>query len=495
MLPAFRTLLLSASLVLPAYAPAAAQTPPVPERTTLQNGDFSVTYPVRGVRREWWMIGDPDKADVAFDETVRHAGKPSMRVAGWSHLKGFGQQIDARPYRGKTLELKAHVRTADENGLVASLWLRTDAEGKPLINVNMGASSITGTNDWQSYAIRIWVQPSAEVINAGAFTTGSGTAWFAGFTLEEAAAPPVATGSAEIADLDAAIGIMREHYVHAGSVDWSALHARARAVFRSGAGAGDLHRTLSLLFQGMGERHALTIAPSIVDGRKTIDGANDGSGPLADLLPGGIARVRVPGLLTFDEQAADRYAARLAAEIERVAAHATCGWIVDLGRNGGGTMWPMLAGLAALLPDAPLGHFRSAGKLTAWRIGDAGAFNGDDLQQASAPSGRRASRAAAPLAVLISGETASSGEATALAFKSRPATRFFGSRTAGLTTVNTGFELRDGGLLMLPTGVMLDARMAAYPDGIAPDEARTGDADALSAASTWLARTCAPAPR
>lgn len=44
-----------------------------------------------------------------------------------------------------------------------------------------------------------------------------------------------------------------------------------------------------------------------------------------------------------------------------------CGWIVDLRANIGGSMWPMLAVAAPLLPDGVLGHFRQPdGRYQAW---------------------------------------------------------------------------------------------------------------------------------
>jgi len=38
------------------------------------------------------------------------------------------------------------------------------------------------------------------------------------------------------------------------------------------------------------------------------------------------------------------------------AAHPT-GWIIDLRGNGGGNMWPMLAGIGFVLGDGPAGSF------------------------------------------------------------------------------------------------------------------------------------------
>jgi carboxyl-terminal processing protease len=47
-----------------------------------------------------------------------------------------------------------------------------------------------------------------------------------------------------------------------------------------------------------------------------------------------------------------------------------------------------------------------------------------------------------PIAVLISGLTASSGDIVAISLKGRPDTRFFGEPTYGATTANTSYPLQ-----------------------------------------------------
>jgi C-terminal processing protease CtpA/Prc len=108
-----------------------------------------------------------------------------------------------------------------------------------------------------------------------------------------------------------------------------------------------------------------------------------------------------------------------------------------------------------------------------------------------------------PVAVLIGPQTASSGEATALAFVGRPDTRLFGTTTAGYTTGNSTFVLFDGSALNLATVAMADRTDTTHMGGIAPDEAaRTdwatyGSADdpAIQAATEWLEKqpACAAA--
>ena len=97
-----------------------------------------------------------------------------------------------------------------------------------------------------------------------------------------------------------------------------------------------------------------------------------------------------------------------------------------------------------------------------------------------------------PVAVLIDRDTGSSGEGIAIAFRSRPYTRFFGESTYGAATSTFPYTLSDGAQIFLVTGVMLDGKGNEYPDGVAPDQeilsgATISTSDpVIRTASEWL---------
>ena len=83
----------------------------------------------------------------------------------------------------------------------------------------------------------------------------------------------------------------------------------------------------------------------------------------------------------------------------------------------------------------------------------------------------------------------------AVAFQGRPSTRFFGGRTFGVASSNTGVTLSDGVNLVVTTGMMVDRLGQIHPEGISPDEtvahgpgdpANPEDA-VVEAAADWLA--------
>jgi carboxyl-terminal processing protease len=78
------------------------------------------------------------------------------------------------------------------------------------------------------------------------------------------------------------------------------------------------------------------------------------------------------------------------------------------------------------------------------------------------------------VAVLIDSGTGSSGEATAIAFRGRAKTRFFGEHTQGASTGNEVFALSDGAAMWLTIGINADRTGKQYMDGFDPDEVIPG---------------------
>jgi len=172
------------------------------------------------------------------------------------------------------------------------------------------------------------------------------------------------------------------------------------------------------------------------------------------------------------------------------------GWIIDLRGNGGGNMWPMLAGIGFVLGDGTSGYFvGSDGNETPWSYQDGKASLGERDIIAFVTGAPLKLAALPPVAVLIDSGTISSGEAIAVSFAGRPLTRFFGTHTYGLSSANQMFTLSDGASLFLNTAADEDRNHRRYDNGIEPDvafpEPTTLPDEAsdpvLQAAEAWLA--------
>jgi C-terminal processing protease CtpA/Prc len=213
--------------------------------------------------------------------------------------------------------------------------------------------------------------------------------------------------------------------------------------------------------------------------------------PTGHLLRSGAAAVGVlaiPGFAGVTAEAQGQFALSIQEELVRLADSQPTGWIVNLQENGGGNLWPMLAGIGPLLGARNVGQFDDGKSPLTWfyERGVAGVREQNGREHAivkiKAPKSKAlAVCAKAPLAALIGPDTASSGEAIAVALCGRA--RFFGKKSAGLSTDNREFPLRSGKVLLLTVGIFRDRSGSGYESGITPEEEVAGDA--VAAAMQW----------
>jgi erythromycin esterase len=169
--------------------------PPAPILPAPANPDFESGVP--GESPAGWLV---PKQSAVFDffvttsESNPYSGKQCAvisRKAGRHYGEMYGslsQQIDATPYRGKTIRLNAAIRTdVSETGSQAYLWLRvTKMSFGPsalLFYDNMGDRPITD-NKWKKYSIVGKVSAEAEVIGFGLALVGEGQGWIDSVSLE-----------------------------------------------------------------------------------------------------------------------------------------------------------------------------------------------------------------------------------------------------------------------------------------------------------------------
>jgi carboxyl-terminal processing protease len=205
-----------------------------------------------------------------------------------------------------------------------------------------------------------------------------------------------------------------------------------------------------------------------------------------------IGYLELPAIVGSAEQA-QTYAASAQRAIRELDEQGVDGWVVDLRRNTGGNMWPMLAGAGPILGDGELGAFVFSAGREPWVYRDGQALLGSyALAQVEQPY--KLKRSLPPVAVLLSRLTASSGELTALAFAGRPGARSFGEPSAGVPTANDSTELPDGAMVYLTIALGADRTGRTYDDPIVPDQlvaadwAQYGGAGdpVLQAAVAWL---------
>jgi len=280
------------------------------------------------------------------------------------------------------------------------------------------------------------------------------------------------------------IRILEAHSINRLTIDW----ARFRNDVLAQAGAAQtvpdiypaIREALRLLGDGHTSYRSATGTVIFVPARTC--GA---SGAGVPTTPSTIGYVKV-GAFNGSGPAAAAFANAIQGAIRTSDRPGLAGWIVDLRGNGGGNMWPMVAGVGPIIGEGVLGYFiNPAGVENVWEYRDGASWNGGViLQRVDAPYTLIRQRPKA--AVLVDNGIASSGEAVVIAFKQRPDTRFFGAATCGLSTANSGFTLSDGAQLILTVAVMADRTKARYGDSVQPDETVTDTPQMIERAIEWI---------
>jgi carboxyl-terminal processing protease len=280
------------------------------------------------------------------------------------------------------------------------------------------------------------------------------------------------------------LDIMQERSVNRRRIDWGAFRA---TVLAQAAAAQTIPDTFPAI------RVALDL---LDDGHSSYTAANGtfifvpkrscaSAGVTTPTVPPTIGYVRVQSF-GGSGTAAVEFASALHAAIRAGDRDDLAGWIVDLRGNGGGNMWPMIAGIGPVLGEGVAGYFIDPdGVAVEWGYGSGAAIAAGSVVL-SVPGAYRLRRERPRVAVLTDIGIASSGEAVAIAFRQRPDTRSFGTPTCGLSTANESFPLSDAAVLNLTVSTMADRTRQLYGDVVAPDEV-IGDASAaVQRAVAWL---------
>ena len=144
-------------------------------------------------------------------------------------------------------------------------------------------------------------------------------------------------------------------------------------------------------------------------------------------------------------------------------------WIIDLRYNGGGNMYPMVAGIGTLIGDGIVGKLVTSNNdtLFCWRIKKGNFIY--DVPDVVTLSNKPIFKTLPKIAVLTSRWTVSSGEVVATILKGRPNTKFFGEATGGFTTNNSWEIINDEVIVNISTGIYADRNGIAYETNIPVD--------------------------
>jgi carboxyl-terminal processing protease len=261
-------------------------------------------------------------------------------------------------------------------------------------------------------------------------------------------------------------------------VDWEKVHAKAIEMTAGAKSTEDTYGAINYILSELGDNHSFLIsrtgaptiphhqtAPPLVGKRVNVKNTLEEDGKkFGFIYVGGFGS-------KSDSPASTKFARAIQKHISETSNHRLSGWIVDLRGNTGGNMWPMLVGVGPLIGTGTLGYFQYPKTSIPWfyENGEAGVINAKGKTANFKMDGSIKDCADLPVAVLIDGTTASSGEAVTISFKGRAKTCLLGQHTRGLSTANESIKLPDGAMLYLTTSGEADRNKVSYDSGISPD--------------------------
>ncbi len=456
---------------------------------TIQLPNVGFENPVRAA--DEWRIGEFGHK-VGRDFEVKYRGSASLRVGSVEKPKtsGLGTQLPVEIVHEKFLRFTGHIRTKGLDG-GASLYVLINKRNGERYYDFMAGRTASGDQEWRQLELLIPNFPDAVRAEVGLLVWGHGSAWFDDLHLESIDTE-IGLSDEAAAYLAHALDIMEQHSILRDTVDWPDLRQTASHLASGSVSTGDTYGAIEFAIHSLKDGHSHFYRPSDAEALKGTGTGHAGSeeweSPTGGMLEQNVGYINVPGFSGWNEERMTRFADELQFLIANLDGPDACGWVVDLRNNTGGNVFPMLAGLGPLLGNGEVG-----GGITVdgnviprtyvdGRAGNASISKSPHILRRSDP----------PVAVLIGERTASSGEATALAFIGLTRTRTFGKPSRGATTGNSPFTLSDGAILNLAITRMIDRAGEVYGEKIQPDvlvESEDGKS-ALDAAVSWVQGQC-----
>lgn len=226
--------------------------------------------------------------------------------------------------------------------------------------------------------------------------------------------------------------------IYAGSELFAATRARAEEAVIHADSIADTYPHIDAVLAAAGGKHSTLLLPGVVPKKRG-----------ADLVPtvesdGQVVTVTLPATdVSWDGQA---YVDAVAPALVESLRSGGCAVILDLRGNTGGDLGPMLTAISPLLPDGDALWFTTPLYDTPVTVAGNSVRGGGTPMDAPVEGKFRV-----PVAVLTDSMTASSGEATMLAFRGLEDSRSFGGPTAGYASANITVEMPDGARILLTT--------------------------------------------
>jgi len=265
------------------------------------------------------------------------------------------------------------------------------------------------------------------------------------------------------------LDIMENNSIHRKTIDWVVFRNQVTDITGSAQTIEDTYIGLTEALKMLGDNYHSRIRTA---NGQTIRGGtlNCNAESFQDpSIPANIGYVNV-GSFSGSGEEAIKFAEDIQNQIKLNDSVDLIGWIVDLRGNGGGNMWPMIAGVGPVLGEGIIGYFIDPDdNQQRWDYTN-GSSTINDFPQTTVPNPYQLINPNPKVAVLIDKKVGSSGEAVVISFIGRDNTRSFGTSTCGLSTANQNYNLSNGDLLLLTVAYMADRNLVKYGESVIPDE-------------------------
>lgn len=393
---------------------------------------------------------------------------------------GVGFTEQTMPYSGTRgraiIRLTARISSEDVAGKGAGITIAFyDSRGGFLTTKDMGYGTfnwIHGTNPWKERTIAAMIPNGTASIRIGAILYGKGKARFDDFRVDIREVTGRQPSQLAIDYVSAACDSIKLHSLVKDSIDIARLRQEALEIAGPATKQAECHLAVEYLLMSLrphGDLHSFLMNPDEVAAWESDSTSGAGITYCTARVIDSCGYIMVPPFHGGNAALMLAYCDSLQLAFRRLDSMAIKGWLIDLRLNTGGNMEPMLCGLGPIFDSERLGSLVDIyGKAESWyyRNGQY-CWENEGLMKATEPTVLGSRR---PMAVLLSQQTGSSGEAVAISLIGNGNTRSFGERTWGLTTGNGSFDLPDGARMMLASTIMADRNGKMYRAGVEPDE-------------------------
>ncbi|MDR2235800.1 MAG: S41 family peptidase [Chryseobacterium sp.] len=457
----------------------------------LQNPDFETT---ENSLPSGWDCKASDLYDIKTDPTIQYSGQNSLLIASKAadasgNMLLFSQTFPA-PGKGlRRIRLSGFIKSENVKDEIL-LWAHIINTGKKIIskgNSQNQSNPVTLNADWKEYSLEFIIDDQAKDITFGGYLSGNGKVWFDHFSVSEVPFSDKASSKQALSYIDDFKSIVKKNSIFKEKINWNDLNSNLQKISKGMETLEDTYPAIQYIMNTLreaGDNHSFIDSKETAAQKSTSNPV--GKEPEARLLEEKIGYIMVPAFGSLNKEVGNEFALKIQNMIRKLDTENNLkGWIVDLRNNMGGNMYPMIVGLGPLTGEGELGYFKDNKSKQSWK------YEKGKSSVTSVTAPYILKKNDLKIAVLIGPNTASSGEIAAISFIGKPNAKTFGQPSAGYTSGNRLFVLKDRRNLLLATSYEMDRTGKEYIENIQPDvmiqpsENKDSDPD-IPVASKWI---------